>query len=84
MAFANDWHGRGSSMIRSSRQRQTARNAQRRGGVHHEVAEVETASPEWQAATEALLMAAEDRGPLMRAHEHSAGPMRSIFEEVLR
>ena len=23
-------------------------------------------SPEWQAATEALLMAAEDRGPLMR------------------
>jgi hypothetical protein len=25
-------------------------------------------SPEWQAATEALLMAAEDRGPLMHAH----------------
>jgi hypothetical protein len=24
--------------------------------------------PEWQAATEALLMAAEDRGPLMHAH----------------
>ncbi len=25
-------------------------------------------SPEWQATTEALLMAAEDRGPLMHAH----------------
>jgi hypothetical protein len=25
-------------------------------------------SPEWQAVTEALLMAAEDRGPLMHAH----------------
>jgi hypothetical protein len=25
-------------------------------------------SPEWQAATEALLMAAEERGPLMHAH----------------
>jgi hypothetical protein len=25
-------------------------------------------SPEWQAAAEALLMAAEDRGPLMHAH----------------
>jgi hypothetical protein len=25
-------------------------------------------SPEWQAAGEALLMAAEDRGPLMHAH----------------
>jgi hypothetical protein len=25
-------------------------------------------SPEWQAATGALLMAAEDRGPLMHAH----------------
>jgi len=25
-------------------------------------------SPEWQAATKALIMAAEDRGPLMHAH----------------
>jgi hypothetical protein len=25
-------------------------------------------SPEWHAAAEALLMAAEDRGPLMHAH----------------
>jgi hypothetical protein len=24
--------------------------------------------PEWQAAAEALMMAAEDRGPLMHAH----------------
>ena len=24
--------------------------------------------PEWQAATKALMMAAEDRGPLMHAH----------------
>jgi hypothetical protein len=28
----------------------------------------EQQAPEWQAATEALLMAAEDRGPLMHAH----------------
>jgi len=32
-------------------------------------------SPEWQAATEALLMAAEDRGPLMHAH---VGMMRAL------
>jgi hypothetical protein len=37
--------------------------------------------PEWQAAAEALLMAAEDRGPLMHAHVgmmlalHGAKPM---------
>jgi hypothetical protein len=31
-------------------------------------APVETQSPEWQAAAEALLTAAEDRGPLMLAH----------------
>ena len=42
-------------------------------------------SPEWQAATEALLMAAEDReGPLMHAHigmmlaPHGAGQIRGI------
>ena len=28
----------------------------------------EQRAPEWQAATEALIMAAEDRGPLMHAH----------------
>jgi hypothetical protein len=28
----------------------------------------EQQAPEWQAATEALLMAAEERGPLMHAH----------------
>jgi hypothetical protein len=32
-------------------------------------------SPEWQAATEALLLAAEDRGPLMHAH---VGMMRAL------
>jgi hypothetical protein len=32
-------------------------------------------SPEWQAATEALLMAAGDRGPLMHAH---IGMMRAL------
>jgi hypothetical protein len=28
----------------------------------------EQQSPEWQAAAEAVMMAAEDRGPLMHAH----------------
>jgi hypothetical protein len=35
----------------------------------------EQQSPEWQAAAEALLMAAEDRGPLMHAH---VGMMRAL------
>jgi hypothetical protein len=44
---------------------QTAHNPERRCGVHHGAAEVETAAfPEWQAAGEAVIMAAEDRGPL--------------------
>jgi hypothetical protein len=30
--------------------------------------ESEQQSPEWQAAAEAVMMAAEDRGPLMHAH----------------
>jgi hypothetical protein len=38
----------------------------RRSGVYHGPAKEQ--APEWQAATEALLMAAEDRGPLMHAH----------------
>jgi hypothetical protein len=29
----------------------------------------EQQAPEWQVAAEALLMAAEDRGPLMHAHD---------------
>jgi hypothetical protein len=37
-------------------------------GVHPGAAQVETESPEWQAAGEAVMMAAEDRGPLMHAH----------------
>ena len=32
-------------------------------------------SPEWQAAGEAVIMAAEDRGPLMHAH---VGMMRAL------
>ena len=37
--------------------------------------------PEWQAATEALLMAAEDRGPLMHAR---IGMLRAINRNVER
>ena len=36
-------------------------------------------SPEWQAATEALIMAAEDRGPLMHAH---IGMLRALNRHV--
>ena len=38
-------------------------------------------SPEWQAATEALIMAAEDRGPLMQAH---SGMLRALNRHVER
>jgi hypothetical protein len=41
----------------------------------------EQQSPEWQAATEALIMAAEDRGPLMHAH---VGMMRALNRHVVR
>jgi hypothetical protein len=37
--------------------------------------------PEWQAATEALLMAAEDRGPLMHAR---IGVLRALNRNVER
>jgi hypothetical protein len=33
-------------------------------------------SPEWQAAAEVVIMAAEDRGPLMHAH---VGMLRALF-----
>jgi hypothetical protein len=36
---------------------------------------------EWQAATEALIMAAEDRGPLMHAH---IGMLRALNRHVER
>jgi hypothetical protein len=38
-------------------------------------------SPEWQAAIEALIMAAEDRGPLMHAR---VGVMRALNRHVER
>jgi hypothetical protein len=41
----------------------------------------EQQSPEWQGATEALIMAAEDRGPLMHAH---IGMMRALNRHVER
>ena len=37
--------------------------------------------PEWQAATEALLMAAEDRGPLMHA---CIGVLRALNRDIER
>jgi hypothetical protein len=37
--------------------------------------------PEWQAATEALLMAAEDRGPLMHSR---IGMLRALNRSVVR
>jgi hypothetical protein len=51
----------------STAEGQDTRNPERRSGVHHGAAEVERPAPEWQAAAEALLMAAEDRAPLMHA-----------------
>lgn len=38
-------------------------------------------TPEWQAATEALIMAAEDRGPLMHAR---VGMLRALNRNVER
>jgi hypothetical protein len=38
-------------------------------------------SPEWQAAGEAVMMAAEDRGPLMHAH---VGMLRALNRHVQR
>jgi hypothetical protein len=38
-------------------------------------------SPEWQTATEVLIMAAEDRGPLMHAH---IGMLRALNRHVER
>jgi hypothetical protein len=38
-------------------------------------------APEWQAAIEALIMAAEDRGPLMHAH---IGMLRALNRHVER
>jgi hypothetical protein len=37
--------------------------------------------PEWQAATEALIMAAEDRGPLMHAR---VGMLRALNRHIER
>jgi hypothetical protein len=41
----------------------------------------EQSLPEWQAATEALIMAAEDRGPLMHAR---VGVLRALNRHVER
>jgi hypothetical protein len=41
----------------------------------------EQESPDWQAAIEALIMAAEDRGPLMHAR---IGVMRALNRHVER
>jgi hypothetical protein len=38
-------------------------------------------SPEWQTATEVLIMAAEDSGPLMHAH---IGMLRALNRHVER
>jgi hypothetical protein len=41
----------------------------------------EQSLPEWQAATEALIMAAEDRGPLLHAR---VGMLRALNRHVER
>lgn len=38
-------------------------------------------APEWQAATEALILAAEDRGPVMHAR---IGMLRALNRDVVR
>jgi hypothetical protein len=51
------------------------------GGYVAALPKVEQESPEWQAATEALIRAAEDRGPLMHAH---IGMLRALNRHVER
>jgi hypothetical protein len=51
------------------------------GGYIAALPKAEQQSPEWQGATEALIMAAEDRGPLMHAH---IGMLRALNRRVER
>jgi hypothetical protein len=45
------------------------------------LSKAEQNAPEWQAATEALIMAAEDRGPLLHAR---VGVLRALNRNVAR
>src|SRR5450631_4232386 len=65
-----------------ARWRTPARHSQGCRRLHHEAAEGRTARlEEWQTATEALLMAAEDRGPLMHAR---IGVLRALNRNIER
>jgi hypothetical protein len=46
---------------------QAARHLAGRGAIHPEVSKAEQNKPHWQAAAEAVIMAAEDREPSMHA-----------------
>jgi len=54
--------------INSTAEGQRYRDSQGCSGIHPQAAQSKQQSPEWQAAAEAVMMAAEDRGPLMHAH----------------
>jgi hypothetical protein len=58
------------------------RYPERRRRLHHEAAKAEQALPEWQAATEALIMAAENRGPLMHARVSMLRALNRHVERV--
>jgi hypothetical protein len=65
-------------LLPGRRQLVTLRDA---GGYIAALPRAKQESPEWQAATEAVIMAAEDRGPLMHAH---VGMLRALNRYVER
>ena len=62
-------------------QRSAARHAQGAADYITRLPKAEHESPEWQAAMEALIMAAEGRGPLMHAR---VGMLRALNRHVER
>ena len=54
--------------VSARRMTRTLADAQGRGQLHHEATKAEQAKRHWQTAAEAVLAAAEDRGPMMHAH----------------
>ena len=75
------WHGPVPSRIRFSPRRQDMRTLRDAASYIMALPGKPRQSDEWQAAIEALLMAAEDRGPLMHAR---IGMMRALNRDVER
>jgi hypothetical protein len=75
------WHGPVPSRIRFSPRRQDMRTLRDAASYIMALPGKTRQSDEWQAAIEALLMAAEDRGPLMHAR---IGIMRALNRGYFR